>query len=167
MTIEEVVERYQMDLQRYLVYLGADTHMAEDLAQEASFRVWRTGLGKIQDMWAFLRRTAHNLFVSYHRRIGHKNPTVVDINEAEHVWTETFGQDRTGSDYIESLEECLDTLTDKEHLVVEMRYREALSREEIAARLGMTADGIKTLLRRIRAKLADCVETRLQMEKSR
>ena len=164
MTIQEILECYQMDLQRYLIYLGADAHLAEDLAQEAFFRLWRRGLGKIQDMWAFLRRTARNLFISYHRRRGHNNPTLIDINEAEQVWVETFGENRTGSDYIDALKECLKTLSHKERLVVEMRYKRGLSRSEIAAEVGMTADGVKTLLRRVRAKLAQCVEAKLRAE---
>ena len=164
MTIQQLVEQYQMDLQRYLIYLGADTHTAEDIAQEAFFRVWRAGLGRIQDIWAFLRRTARNLFISHHRRIAHKNPTVIDIEGAEQVWTETFGEKCTGSDYIDALKECLKTLSKKECLVVEMRYKKGLSRSEIAAEVGMTADGVKTLLRRVRARLAQCVEAKLRAE---
>jgi len=167
MDIQEIVERYQMDLQRYLIYLGADAHLAEDLAQEAFLRLWRRGLGKIQDMWAFLRRTARNLLISHHRRRGHNNPTPFDIEQAERTWTETFGENRTGSDYIDALKECLKTLSQKERLAVEMRYKKGLSRSEIAAEVGMTADGVKTLLRRVRARLAQCIDAKLKVGESR
>ena len=43
-----------------------------------------------------------------------------------------------------------------------MRYDEDRSREEIAARLDLTADGVKTLLRRARASLRDCVERKIK-----
>jgi DNA-directed RNA polymerase specialized sigma24 family protein len=44
--------------------------------------------------------------------------------------------------------------------VLDLQYNEGKQRLEIAEALGMTDDGIKTLLRRTKARLRKCMETR-------
>ncbi len=48
--------------------------------------------------------------------------------------------------------------------VIEMHYRDRAGREAIATKLGMQADGVKTLLRRIRQVLRECIERKLKTE---
>ena len=45
---------------------------------------------------------------------------------------------------------------------LDMRYRDGLSRNDMATRLEMAADGIKTLLRRTRDTLRDCIQRRIK-----
>ena len=40
-------------------------------------------------------------------------------------------------------------------------YRDRLSREELAAKLDMKPDGVKTLLRRTREVLRNCIEKKI------
>ena len=44
---------------------------------------------------------------------------------------------------------------------LELQYRDRASRAEIAAELDLAVEGVKTLLRRARSALRDCVERRL------
>jgi len=44
---------------------------------------------------------------------------------------------------------------------LDLQYRDRAGREEIAAQLGLAVEGVKTLLRRARAALRDCVERNL------
>jgi DNA-binding CsgD family transcriptional regulator len=45
---------------------------------------------------------------------------------------------------------------------VELAYGDDASRLDIAEALGMTVDGVKTLLRRAKAKLRTCIHNRLK-----
>ena len=69
-----------------------------------------------------------------------------------------------GDTWIESLRECVERLSGRGREAIDLNYREELSREEIAQRLAMTPDGVKTLLRRTRAVLRQCVERKVRAE---
>ena len=60
------------------------------------------------------------------------------------------------------MRECLQPLRDRSREAIEMHYRQGLGRAEIAARMGMKPDGIKTLLRRTRQLLRECVERKVK-----
>lgn len=86
------------------------------------------------------------------------------LDEAESTWRSVFLRDGDGFDYLEALRRCLQDLPPKQRDVLDMRYRDEKSRGEMAQFLGMSEDGIKSLLRRIRATLANCVEKRLALQ---
>ena len=86
------------------------------------------------------------------------------LERAEAAWTAEFLRDGDGFDYVEALRKCLDRLTDRQRRAIDLRYAEKRSRAEMARQLDMTENGVKSLLRRIRAALGDCVQRRLNME---
>lgn len=60
-----------------------------------------------------------------------------------------------------ALEQCLDRVKgDAKHLL-DLRYRDGHSPQEIARRLGRTSDAIRASLLRVRRGLRDCIERRL------
>ena len=61
----------------------------------------------------------------------------------------------------EALQSCLARLQGTQRKVLEMFYGEEFSRAQIAEVMNMSEDGIKSLLRRVRAALRQCVLTRL------
>jgi RNA polymerase sigma-70 factor, ECF subfamily len=63
-----------------------------------------------------------------------------------------------------ALERCLEKLPPTRRQLVLGCYRPGASIREIAARSGQSEDGLYQLLRRIRLKLQDCVETTLSQE---
>jgi RNA polymerase sigma factor (sigma-70 family) len=67
-----------------------------------------------------------------------------------------------GNAYLDALGECLEKLEGRAKQVVDLHYREQHGRAEIAARLEMTADGVKSLLRRTRDVLRQCVEAKVK-----
>ncbi len=66
-----------------------------------------------------------------------------------------------GFDYVEALQKCLAKLQGQQRRVLDMFYGEAFSRIQIAEAMNMSEDGIKSLLRRVRTALRNCVQTRL------
>lgn len=163
-----VVRINQAGIYRYLRYLGADRPTAEDLVQETFLAAFKSRTAE-QDLCspsAWLRGIARNLFLQHCRR-DRRSPVVVGgehLERAENTWRLVFLRDGDGFDYLEALRQCLHDLPSKQRDVLDMRYRDAKSRGEMAQFLGISEDGIKSLLRRIRAALAKCVEKRLAIE---
>lgn len=163
-----VVGVNQAGIYRYLRYLGADRPTAEDLVQEtflAAFKS-RTAEQDLSSPSAWLRGIARNLFLQHCRRCK-RSPVVVGsehLEQAESTWQSVFLRDGDGFDYLEALRRCLQDLSTKQRDALDMRYRDKKSRSEMAQFLGISEDGIKSLLRRLRAALAQCVEKRLALD---
>ena len=165
-----MVRANQARIYRYLRYLGADPAAAEDLVQETFLAALKspTAEDDLSSSSAWLRGVARNLFLQYCRR-ERRSPVVADsgyLEQAESTWQSVFLRDGDGFDYLEALRRCLQDLAREQRDVLDMRYRDQKSRSEMAQSLGITEDGIKSLLRRIRAALAECVEKRLALKET-
>ena len=163
-----IVRANQAGIYRYLRYLGADRSTAEDLVQETFLAAYksRTAEQDLSSPSAWLRGIARNLFLQHCRR-ARRSPVVVGgehLEQAENAWRTIFLREGDGFDYLEALRQCLQDLPLRQRNALDMRYRDKKSRGEMAQFLGVSEDGIKSLLRRLRAALANCVEKRLALE---
>jgi RNA polymerase sigma factor (sigma-70 family) len=147
---------------RYLRFLGCQPGEADDLTQETFLAVLRDGFEERSPAQtsAYLRTVARNRLLMA-RRKQKKAPAAVDLEAAEAVWADTVGNNGM-DDYLVALEDCLEVgVTPRVRRALDMLYHERSSRAEIAARLEMAVEGVKTLLRRARSTLRDCVERKL------
>lgn len=164
-TLASIVQEHQVGIYRYLRYLGADMHLAQDLTQD----VFLTILDRPetqeneQPSAGYLRGIARNLFLVHCRK--NKNVLVADLefalDRAEANWSNFFLRQGDGGDYAEALQKCLANLPPDKRRVLDLQYRQNQSRAQIAAACGLTEDGVKSLLRRVRQELANCVSRRL------
>jgi RNA polymerase sigma-70 factor, ECF subfamily len=160
--LARLVREHQADLWRYLRYLGAASEDADDLTQETFLAIARTPfeLRSRGETAAYLRTAARNQLLMLRRRQGRECSTV-EIGAAEEVWAAaTPAGDTSGR--MDALSECYEALAGRAREAIDRFYRDGGSREEIAAALGVTADGVKSLLRRTRASLRECIERRLR-----
>lgn len=170
--LEVLVRAHQAEIYRYLRYLGADAATAEDLVQETfltTLESRRVPEGEVdQIMSAWLRGVARNLFLRHCRKVSKGEARVSSeiLESAEATWSKNFLRGGDGFDYVEALRTCLQKLPRKYHGFIDMRYREGKSRSEMAKLRKMTEDGVKSLLRRVRASLADCVKKQLAIEEA-
>lgn len=150
-------------LWRYLRMLGCDAARADDLAQEALLTLWRKGLLEMDAAAtsAWLRKTARYLHLDSLRADQRRRETAL-ADAAETVIEEYEGQDG-GEAYSARLRDCLQRLAGRAQQAVELRYRGGQSHEAIARTLGLSDDGLKTLLRRARGALRECLEGRPQL----
>ena len=167
--LAEIVRAHQAELYRYVRYLGADSSTAEDLVQETflvAFKKTERAISALGARSAWLRGVARNLFL-HHCRRERRNPIPVDsayLEQAEATWAGEFLRGGDGFDYIEALRECLETLSGEHRHAIGLRYTDKRARAEMAGLLRMTENGIKSLLRRIRHTLAECIQRRLALE---
>ena len=158
----ELVREHQAGIWRYLRFIGASTSEAEDLVQETFLALLRANFtyrGPAATT-AYLRQVARNQLLQARRREGREVNTVA-LAAAETVWAEVAAEDGL-RDYVSAMRECLQPLRDRSRQVIELHYGHALGRAEIANFMGMKPDGIKTLLRRTRQLLRDCVERKVK-----
>lgn len=167
--LEMLVRGHQAELYRYARYLGADVPTAEDVVQDAFLAAAKAvpcASDESRTVSAWLRGITRNIFLMHCRR-AKANPVKADselMEQAERVWTSEFLGTGDGFDYLEALRECLKALPEKQRSVIELHYAARKPRSEIARIYSMTEDGVKSLLRRTRAALAECVKKRLASE---
>ena len=157
-----LVREHQAGVWRYLRFLGCRPNEADDLVQETFLTVLRDGfeVRSQKQTAAYLRTVARNRLLMA-RRKQRSRPATVDIEAAEAVWAEVAGEDGL-SDYLVALGECLKgAVSSRVRRALELQYRDRAGRAEIAAELGLAVEGVKTLLRRARSALRDCVQRKL------
>jgi RNA polymerase sigma-70 factor (ECF subfamily) len=170
-TLEALANAHQSEVYRYVRYLGADAADAEDLVQDTFLAAFRSAnvpaATDVRGQAAWLRTIARNRFISRYRR-SKANPVDTSserLERAEATWASAFLRHGDGSDYLDALRQCLDALPEKSREAMHLRYADRKSREEMAQLLNMTEDGVKSLLRRIRGALAECIRRRLALER--
>ena len=155
---------------RFLRLLGAGADDAEDLAQDAWLRLQaahepRAAVARM----AWLRTAARRLWLDALRRRRVVPETdlgdpvawadaVERLSVAQDPWVDPAADDRRRA----ALRRCRQRLAGRAARAVTRSYDDGLSRAELAAELGMTENGVKTLLQRTRARLRDCVERLLE-----
>ena len=157
-----LVRAHQAGVWRYLRFLGCDPTEADDLVQETFLAVFRKEFEQRSagQTSAYLRAVARNRFLMA-RRKQRNTPSALDLDAAEAVWARIAGEDGL-SDSLVALSDCLQVAVDsRARQALDLQYRDRASRTEIAAALEMGVEGVKTLLRRARSALRDCVERKI------
>jgi RNA polymerase sigma-70 factor, ECF subfamily len=157
-----LVQRYQTGVWRYLRALGCDASLADDLTQDTFLEVMRRPFVQYNERAtaAYLRRVAHNFFISRRRRDG-KMTVTEHAEELEAAWMRWAGFD-SGDRAIEALTACFERLTERAKLALRLRFAEDSTRQSIAETLGISEHGAKNLMQRAKTTLKDCVENKLK-----
>jgi RNA polymerase sigma-70 factor (ECF subfamily) len=145
-------------VRRYLRFLGCERTAVDDLAQETMLAAVGTFAQRLPPT-AWLLTTARNCLLMHLRRSGRRRE-VADLDRLHERWIEQARDDGADAQR-EALDDCLQRLGGRARQVVELRYRDGLPRGDIAARLGLGVEGVKSLLARTRAVLGDCIRRRL------
>lgn len=155
--IERLVKQHQDGLLRYLRYLGCEENLAQDLAQDTFIAAIEADF-EIRDRRstsAYLRTTARNFYFMWLRR-QKKQVAMPDEDLLEAHWNTVELEDE-GDTYKRALQNCLKGLTERARLALKLRYGENASRDQISFATGLEPEGTKTLLRRAKDKLRDCI----------
>jgi len=137
----------------YLVRATGDASVADDLLQEAYYRILRSGrtFESSDHQRNYLFRVATNLIRDRYRRPAAESsqlPQREDLEVAAHGNHAEQTQQRT------DLRRAMARLSLRERQLVWLAYGQGSSHEEIAGTLGLKRSSIKPLLSRARKKLA-------------
>ena len=160
-----VVHEHQEALWRYLRVLGADDELAADLAQEAFLTLLRA---PFEDrghaaLRTWLRATAKNLFLTHCRRT--KRVTIALDPDAVDRAIARFERDDDGAEYRLALERCLESLPARQRQAVEENAR-GIALATLAQRHDLGVEAIRSVLRRCKETLRDCIHRRLRDERA-
>jgi len=160
--VSDLVRDHQASVWRYLRYLGCEATLADDLTQETFLAVLRTPFEHRSnpETASYLRTVARRQFLMAMRK-RRNTPSLEDLESAEEVWRD---QIEKGNDKLDALDECVGHLQGRPQQAIDMHYRQGHSRKNIAEALGMSIEGVKTLLRRTRDRLRDCISRRVKRE---
>src|SRR6185312_556244 len=147
MDLETLIHAHHDELTSRLSFaLAGDRHAAEDLAQEAFTRAWRSlpdGLSPERQR-AWLRRTSHNLAVDELRRRA-RRPTIGLDDEAAIARTV---QEAAAPD---AAREALTRLPAHQRFVLLLHYDAGFSHGEIARLLDTTEEAVRKRVSRAKA----------------
>jgi len=157
-----LVREQQAGVWRYLRFLGCDRTETDDLVQETFLTVFREGfeIRSPTATAAYLRTVARNILLMARRKARAAPPTV-DLQAADAVWARVALEDGLDA-YLTALHECLQvSVTPRVRRALELQYQDSSGRSEIASQLDLSEEGVKTMLRRARSVLRECVERKL------
>ncbi len=159
-----LVERYQRGVFGIVLQLVRERAPAEDLSQEAFLKAYRAldsfDRGRRFSSWLF--KIAHNTAIDHLRRrepealpLENPEPEGMDLLDTlaapAHQTPEARARRRR---LAAALEEAMGRLKPDYRLVMELRFRQGLSYEEIAEVTGLPLGTVKTHLHRARKGLA-------------
>lgn len=166
--LADLVRLYQAGLWRYLRFLGCEACEAEDLVQDTFLVAYQEEFEhrSAAETGSYLRTVARHRFLMLRRKqssCGAASPLVPsDLDAAEATWAEVARDDGLDG-YLSALRQCLDSaVTPRVRRALEMQYGEEASRDAIATALDLSGEGVKTLVRRAKATLRDCIQRRLK-----
>lgn len=167
MDLESLVTQHQAGVWRYLRYLGAVGHEADDLTQETFLAVARAEFVErdARQTAGYLRTVARHQLLALRRKQNRQIDTV-ELEAADSVWAVAAGEDGSLGGYLDALKDCVEALEGRPRQAIDLHYRVGASRAAIAIELEMQPAGVKTLLRRTREQLRACVERKLRHEVS-
>lgn len=154
------IQRHQTPLYWYLRSLRCPADLIEDCMQEALTRaIRRPFVLRMRERSAgrWLRTTARNAYLMELRR-RRRRPEILDLDAVDRAFEELHDT-RLAED---ALRACIDGLAPRAQRAVELRYHQGAGRAVMARELGVSEDGVKSMLRRIRSALRACVEEKLR-----
>jgi RNA polymerase sigma-70 factor (ECF subfamily) len=149
----------------FLVSLVSDFHTAEELLQETASQMFSQMDSYDSSRpflpWAF--GFARRIVFEHHRR-SQRDRLIIDTAVATRL-AKAFEDVSPQRDSLHrALSECREKLTARSKFVCRLRYEHDLLPQEIARRLGMTSEAVRTALRRIRQELRGCITRQLAAE---
>lgn len=146
-------------LATYVYSLVSSIHDAEDILQEVKVVLWRQfekfEVGSNFRAWA--RTIATHQILNYRRAVKKRTGAPLDEAFVEAVAMEIDRQGERLERRSEALLVCLRKLPEVHRKIVQWRYYEECSVDDIAGRTQRTTEAVYRLLSRIRAALSECV----------
>jgi RNA polymerase sigma-70 factor (ECF subfamily) len=162
----QVLTRHQLMITAYARAITGDANLAEDVYQEVAVILAQDPLRiplADDEVAIWLRAVTRRKALETGRQ-ARRTPRLADDVIAlvgDHFEPDTPD---TLANLRETLASCLGSLPQDQRRIIDGRYRDDLTCEAIAERVGRSVQGVYAVLKRVRIALQDCVERRLAHE---
>jgi RNA polymerase sigma-70 factor (ECF subfamily) len=154
--------RHRSSLFAYILSVVRDFDFAEEILQDVAVVVCEQGAdfepGTNFGAWA--ARIARNRI--FNRTRAARREILLSTEALDAV--ERAGEQAPPSGWIRAVRACLERVGARARSILLLRYRDGLSGDEIARRIGSTVPAVHMALSRARAAVAECVLGRLAEE---
>jgi RNA polymerase sigma-70 factor (ECF subfamily) len=149
----------------FITSIVRDSHCADDVLQEVA----RISAVKFDEYDSSRPFTSWVLGIARYeilrfRRTQGRSRIMFSDSLLENLSEEFQDQSELSDARRRALRDCLDAISGRRRIVLEMRYQRDLRPLDIAERLGITSNAVLVLLHRTRRILADCISRRLLRE---
>ncbi len=157
--IGALVKAHHRRLRGYVAALSMDLDAVDDLAQEAFLRTLERldRVEDLEDFGRFLRGVARNVVREHARRLAYHHERYE--HAIEESWAAPQERDAEDPGPMRSLRRCLESLPQRSRRMLDLRYAEERTAEEIGREMGMAAGHVRVLLLRIREALLKCMKS--------
>jgi len=168
---EDIFFRYyaqsQAEIYTYILTMVPNSVDAEDIFQEASSLMWR----KFEDFKPGSSFIAWGCKIAYFLILEHRRKTarcpLRFSSETLKLLSETYAANQSGKPLrAEALKDCLKKLSEKEQLLVNLRYHQALPVKQIALQWGKSIELVYKTLAKVHYFLFECVQRNISAEQS-
>lgn len=160
--LREVYDRYHRQLYRYILYRIGNSAKAEDLLQDVYVRLWKYRKNITRENFpSYLYSIASSLLNNKVRRrnieleyIQRKRESLSDETDLDILGM----SDEINKQKLKLLEECINTLPEKQRATLLMNRSEGLTYEEIATYLELSQKAIEKRISKAYDLLRMCME---------
>ena len=136
---------------------------AEDVVQKVALTVARRfheyDTGRSFEAWVIWLAKSR---VIDHYRVAGREKLVFSESLLDQLGHSLVTRQTAKSDRAAALEQCIEKLPEKSRQLLELRYEDGASAEEMAASLKSSAGSVRVMLHRIRNLLADCIQKEMR-----
>lgn len=165
-----VIEHNRRWLLAYVYAATGDSALAEDLVQETFVVAYqkREELEAVPSFGAWLRGVAKNVLRRHYEKQAHQ-PALINLKMLDQLerpaaaLEQTFLDPEFEAERLLVLRNCVQKLTQKARALIQGRYQENLSVEQLAQRTGLAAGSVPVILHRARAALFECITRKMSL----
>ncbi len=164
-TFLELLIPNQRRIQAFIFTLVPNINDAEDIYQESASEMWNkfNSFEVGTDFVAWAVTIAKYKVLTFRNKSG-RSKIKFDNNIHEILESAASSKINSLQNHLDALRSCLKKLSDKQQLLLKMRYQADMTFQKIAARVGKTAPAIHRIMSRIHSNLALCVRRTLKLE---
>ena len=163
----KLVTSHEVRLRAFALSLIPHWADAEEILQQAYLVMWQKfdGFEVGSSFFSWSARIIHLTALDFRKR---QRRSAIRFGDEflENVAQETCAAADELAERERALSECVKKLKPKQRQLLDLRYREDRSGEQMARAMGTTADAVYQALARIRKALLDCVSRRLGQSQS-
>lgn len=155
--------RHEADLRRFIRSLLPTSHDVDDVVQQSAIAIWRK-FEQFDPATSFMKWAcviARFESLAYRRKMARDR--LVFSEELMELMAEEGAEelDERNTEH-RALEECLESMPDKQRQFLTLAYTPGVKTKELADAAGSTAAAFYMRLQRLRQQLLSCVESKLQ-----